>query len=394
MADEDIRMLLRAILDYFRWLTPPEDLREGRLRERYGQILIEFLIFAIHKGIDWKEMFAFNTFTAFRKHTGLKGTCPALMSLSVYLHEKGRIDQPLEIPHYQVQLPDIYEHYLLFLEQTKAVSKIHLTSSRRVLASLHAYLESQKIALSTLKIEHLDAFLGEFNRPLSTNSRKTYLYRLRDFVKYLYYERRVLGKDLAPLLKGPMLFSQSKPPKFLRPGEIQRLFASLKLNSPTQIRTYAMVHLAYSLGLRPVEISTITLDDISFQRAELSVQKRKSNNPLILPIPEKTLKAIAAYVLKVRPKSAYRELFLTAHAPYKPVSSGIVIYHISEAMKKAGLCSTSYWLRHSYAQHLLQIGRSIYEIKEMMGHESIRSTQRYLHIHTELMRKVLFDETL
>jgi len=63
-------------------------------------------------------------------------------------------------------------------------------------------------------------------------------------------------------------------------------------------------------------------------------------------------------------------------------------------MKKAGLCSTSYWLRHTYAQNLLQIGRSIYEIKEMMGHESIRSTQRYLHIHTELMRKVLFDETL
>jgi len=51
-------------------------------------------------------------------------------------------------------------------------------------------------------------------------------------------------------------------------------------------------------------------------------------------------------------------------------------------------------LRHSYAQHLLHIGSTIYEIKEMMGHESIQSTQRYLHIHTEMMRKVLFDETL
>ena len=394
MADEDIRMLLRAILDYFEGLTPPEDLREGRLREHVGQILIDFLIFSIHKDIAWKHMFTFDTFREFRKHTGLKGTCPALMSLSVYLHEKGRIDQPLEIPHYQVQLPDIYEHYLLYLQQTKEVPNRHITASRRVLASLHAYLENQKIALSALKIEHLDAFLGEFNKPLATNSRKTYLYRLRDFLKYLYYERRVVSKDLAPLLKGPLLFSQSQPPKFLRPGEIQQLFASLTLDTPTQIRTYAMVHLAYCLGLRPVEISAITLDDISFQRAELSIHKRKSNTPLILPIPEKTLKAITAYALKARAKSAYRELFLTAHAPYKPVSAAVVIYHISEAMKKAGLCSTSYWLRHSYAQHLLQIGRSIYEIKEMMGHENIRSTQRYLHIHTELMRKVLFNETL
>jgi site-specific recombinase XerD len=72
----------------------------------------------------------------------------------------------------------------------------------------------------------------------------------------------------------------------------------------------------------------------------------------------------------------------------------VVIHHIAKAMRKAGLSATTYWLRHSYAQQLLHIGRSIYEIKEMMGHQNIQSTQRYLHIHTELMRKVLFDETL
>ena len=67
---------------------------------------------------------------------------------------------------------------------------------------------------------------------------------------------------------------------------------------------------------------------------------------------------------------------------------------IKKAMKKAGLSSSAYWLRHTYAQNLLLIGRSIYEIKEMMGHQNIQSTQRYLHIDTERMRKVLFDETL
>jgi integrase/recombinase XerD len=85
---------------------------------------------------------------------------------------------------------------------------------------------------------------------------------------------------------------------------------------------------------------------------------------------------------------------LTACRPHKPISPQSVIHHIGKAIRKAGLTATTYWLRHSYAQHLLQIGRSIYEIKEMMGHHSIQSTQRYLHIHTDLMRKVLFDETL
>jgi site-specific recombinase XerD len=63
-------------------------------------------------------------------------------------------------------------------------------------------------------------------------------------------------------------------------------------------------------------------------------------------------------------------------------------------MKKAGLHSTAYWLRHTYAQNLLQIGRSIEEIKEMLGHDNVQSSNRYITIHTELMRKVLFDEEL
>jgi integrase/recombinase XerD len=394
VADEDIRILLHAILDYFEELKPVEKPSDGQLKERYAQILIEFLLYALRKDIAWKDMFTFDTFRAFRRNAGCKNTSRALMSLSEYLYEKGSIDQPLEIPSYQVQLPPLYEHYLCYLKHAKAASPIQLRSSRRVLASLHGYLENHKIALSTLKIEHLDAFLAEFTTPFSPVTCKVYRGRLRGFLQYLYYERGVGGKDLAPLLVGPPVFTQSNPPKFLRPEDIHTLFASLKLNGPTQIRTYAMIHLAYSLGLRPVEISRITLDDISFKKGELTVPNRKTTNPVILPIPDKTLKAIAAYALKLRPPTAHRALFLSSYAPYKPVSSGVVIYHISEAMKEAGLSSTPYWLRHSYAQNLLQIGRSIYEIKEMMGHENIRSTQRYLHIHTELMRKLLFHETL
>jgi site-specific recombinase XerD len=155
-----------------------------------------------------------------------------------------------------------------------------------------------------------------------------------------------------------------------------------------------MVHLAYSLGLRPVEISRITLDDISFKKRELALTKRKKGNPVTLPVPENTTKAIALYLSKDRPKSLSRVLFLTHHFPYHPVSSNTVTGYISKAMKAAGLSSSAYWLRHTYAQNLLHIGRSIYEVKEMMGHQNIQSTHRYLHINTELMRKVLFDEEL
>jgi len=155
-----------------------------------------------------------------------------------------------------------------------------------------------------------------------------------------------------------------------------------------------MIHLAYTLGLRPIEISKITLDDISFQKEELTVRNRKTKSPTILPLPKQTMKAIAAYVMKARPKAQYRPLFLTCQEPIRPIKAGTVILAIRKAMRQAELSSSAYWLRHTYAQNLLRIGRSIYEIKEMMGHESIQSTQRYLYIDTERMRKVLFHETL
>jgi site-specific recombinase XerD len=243
-----------------------------------------------------------------------------------------------------------------------------------------------------LKIEDLDHFLAE--RKVARSTRSIYRYCLRGFLKYLFRERRILKKDLAPLLVGPRMFCKHKPPKFLRPQEVQKLFASLPLSTPSDIRTYSIVHLAYALGLRPAEISTITLDDISFRKAELTLSNRKELNPVTLPLPEQTIKAIAAYLSKARPNSTSRWLFLNIPYPYTPMQPLSVCLCISKAMKRAGLSSSAYWLRHTYAQNLLHMGRSIYEIKEMLGHDTIHSTQKYLSIHVDLMRKVLFHETL
>ncbi len=62
-------------------------------------------------------------------------------------------------------------------------------------------------------------------------------------------------------------------------------------------------------------------------------------------------------------------------------------------MTKKNLGSSTYWLRHSFAQNMLESGMSIYEIKEMMGHKSLDSTKKYLSIHIGLMREVILDET-
>ena len=383
---------MEAILDYMRWVKSMDEHRGGSSSIRYTQILIDFLIYVIHKGIAWEKMFTVQSLGAFQTYSGYKGAQRAIKTLSEYLFSQGKIDQPLQLKKPQSPLPDIYEHYFVYLAQSRQPSHLYLRQVRRVLVSFHQYLKSHDLTLAKINIEYLDAFMASFK--LSQNTRKTYRYHLRGFLKYLYHDQRIIKRDLAPLLLGPPQFAQRKLPKFLRPKQVNKLFDCLELSTPTQKRTYAMVHLVYSLGLRPVEISRITLDDISFKKRELALTKRKKGNPVTLPVPENTIKAIALYLSKDRPKSLSRVLFLTHHFPYHPVSSNTVTGDISKAMKAAGLSSSAYWLRHTYAQNLLHIGRSIYEVKEMMGHQNIQSTHRYLHINTELMRKVLFDEEL
>jgi len=396
MADKDSRMLMEAIGDYMRWVRPVENTGASpgaiRYTRRLTWILMDFLNYAIYKGVAWEEMFTFDTLKAFKNYSGRKGSCSTLRALSDYLFRQGKIDQPLQVSKPDIPLPDIYEQYLLYHAQSLQPSAGHLSTLRRILRLLHEYLQRHNIRVPALKIDHLDAFMATLT--VSQNTRRNNRYYLRGFLKYLYNERKIIKRDLAPLLVGPPMFAQRKLPKFLRPKQVKKLFDFLTLSTPTQMRTYAMVHLAYSLGLRPVEISRITLDDISFQLAELTIKERKGGNPVTLPLPEKVIKAIALYVSKGRPESPCRHLFLAHQFPYWPVSSPTLVWHVSRAMKQAGLPSSAYWLRHTYAQNLLHIGRSIYEVKEMMGHQNIQSTQRYLHINTELMRKVLFDEQL
>jgi len=269
-----------------------------------------------------------------------------------------------------------------------------LKSIRRVLSALCDYFNQHGITLQRLRIEDLDCFMAEFCQPFLPGTCSNYRSTVRGFLSYLHQQRGILKKDLAPLLIGAPQFAKAKPPKFLRPHEVQLLFDSLSLTSPIDLRTYVMVHLAYTLGLRPCEICRITLDDIAFKKEKVSVEDRKNKQPLTLPIPEQTLKAIVAYMVGGRPDSQDRHLILSFHAPYGPIVPGLVGRYIQQAMHKAGLTSTPYWLRHSYAQHLLSSGASIYEIKEMLGHRHIESSRKYLHIHTDLMREVILDEPL
>ena len=138
--------------------------------------------------------------------------------------------------------------------------------------------------MAALTIEHIDAFFADFNGNFSQSTCKVYRSIVRGFLSYLFHQRQILKRDLAPLVVGAPIFARAKPPTFLRADELKKLFDNIDLSSQSGLRTYAMLQLAYTLGLRPIEICQITLDNISFRKAELNINWRKCHNPLKLPV--------------------------------------------------------------------------------------------------------------
>jgi site-specific recombinase XerD len=292
------------------------------------------------------------------------------------------------------RLPEIYQAYLDYYQSTRQASYKKVMQIKRVLVPFEQYLLRFKIRLTRLRIEHIDAFLAEFYVGFAPRTCGLYRSYLRGFLRYLYHERGILRKDLAPLVVGAPMFSRAKPPKFLRPLEVKQLLANLNLSSPFNIQTCALVHLAYFLGLRPQEICRIRMKDISFTQAELTVEDRKNKVPIKLPLDDTLLKSIAAYVIGVRAENEHRELFLTVSSPHRPMCLSSVYRYISRCVKAVNPSASPYWLRHTNAQNLLESGASIFEIKEMLGHRSIESSRMYLHIHTKLMREVILGEEI
>lgn len=288
----------------------------------------------------------------------------------------------------------VCQEYLIYYRKTRQGGHTQIQTIGRILKALGHYLETSHIRLPDMDIEHVDMFLSVFNRPYARSSQRLYRSYLRCFLRYLYCECDLLSRDLAELVVGPPMFAKAKPPKFLRPHEIRQLFDRLPHSTNSELRTYAMVHLAFFMGLRPSEISRLTLDDIHFTEEHIVSEDRKNTHPLELPIPESALKAVAAYIVGARPESEYRTLFLLLTPPSKPMSPGLVGGYLTGALRNAGLNGTAYWLRHTYAQNLLESGAELFELKQMLGHDSIESTGKYLSIHVNLMRKVLFDEIL
>jgi site-specific recombinase XerD len=314
-------VLKKAIEEYLLWMI---DAGYGQIPwQNHQAMLYLFADFVDHQGIAFESAFTFQTMQDFQKLQGSIHAVPAVRGLSRYLYEKGQIDSPIQKP--LPPLPQIYEQYLKFFNQSKQVHPLNLRHGRVTMIALNKYLQAHKIILNNITIEDIDQFMQEYTQKYQPATRQKIRSRIKDFLRYLYLEQGILKRDLAPFIVGAPIFARSKPPRFLYPEQIQRLFNEQIPSSPQEIRAYAMLHLAFYLGLRPKEISLLTLDDIFFQRKEIRIPYRKNTNTTVFPLPKNAIQAISAYIINVRIKTNGRRIFYKVIPPYKKSTWGQVI---------------------------------------------------------------------
>ncbi len=186
----------------------------------------------------------------------------------------------------------------------------------------------------------------------------------------------------------------SNLPNTLTIKEIDKIISSIKLSSKTGLRNIAIIELLYSCGLRVSELVHLKISDLFFKESLIKVTG-KGNKERFVPISKQSQLYINNYIQDIRSyqkiKKGFEDtLFLNERGT---ILSRVMIFLILKKLKEVSNIKKKigpHTLRHSFATHLIENGADLITIQKMMGHESITTTERYLHVN----KKHLIDSVL
>jgi integrase/recombinase XerD len=178
----------------------------------------------------------------------------------------------------------------------------------------------------------------------------------------------------------------SSLPRGLEAGQVTRLLSSCDRSTPLGRRDFAILTLLSRLGLRACEVARLSLDDIDWRAGELTIRGKGSTIER-LPLTHDVGEALVSYLRDGRPTSASREVFLSARAPLRALSSAAVTAVVRYACDRAGLDRVgAHRLRHTVATELLRAGAPLPQIAPILRHASVSTTAIYAKVDREALR--------
>lgn len=283
-----------------------------------------------------------------------------------------------------------YRQYLA-LERGRAENTVQ--GYLRDLKKAAAFFEEErKLNPDQIRLPDLEAFLKEMaGSGVSARSQARMISSLKGFFKFLILEDDI-AQDPSELLESPKL--GQKLPIYLEEEEIDRLLAAIDLSRAEGHRNLAIFETLYGCGLRVSELIGLRLSGLFFKEGVLRVTG-KGDKERLVPINAAAMKAIELYRQEVRVHldiARGHEDFLFLNRRGKQLSRAMIFHLTKQYAQKAGLRKkiSPHTFRHSFATHLVRNGADLRAVQDMLGHESITTTEIYTHLnHRQLRETVL-----
>ena len=256
------------------------------------------------------------------------------------------------------------------------------------------YLNLKELNLSPLEItgDELEEFIFWLNGlGLGARSQARILSGLKSFFKYLLMED-LIDNDPTILLEGPRL--RRKIPEVLSYEEVAEIIAAIDLSQPHGTRNRAMLETLYACGLRVSELINLKISNLFFDIGFIKVIG-KNDKERIVPIGDEAVKHINFYMEGVRrvQKNIHKDhannVFLNRRG--KTLSRVMVFTIVKDLAALAGIQKnvSPHTFRHSFATHLVEGGADLKAVQDMLGHESITTTEIYTHLDTDYLKDVI-----
>ena len=282
-----------------------------------------------------------------------------------------------------------FQHYLK-IERGLSQNTVH--SYRLDVQKLMRYLQTHSITADPIdiKVELIQQFLYELAKNANARTQSRVISGLRSFFDYLVFENYRKSNPLEQI-EAPKI--GRKLPDTLAVLEIDKIVAAIDLSKPLGERNRAIIETLYSCGLRVSELTHLKISDLFFEEGFLKVTG-KGDKQRFVPIGVNTQKFINLYRQHWRSlieiTAEHKDtLFLNQRG--KQLTRAMIFTIVKKLTEKAGIQKSisPHTFRHSFATHLLENGADLRAIQMMLGHESITTTEIYMHLDKSHLKKVM-----
>lgn len=283
-----------------------------------------------------------------------------------------------------------YENYLRL---EKSLSQNSVTAYINDVNKLIKFLERDDIMLAPnkIKLQHLKDFIQWLNEcGVSPRTQARTISGIKSFYKYLLIEEKITS-DPTALLEPPKI--GRKLPDILSLEEIDSLMESIDLKKAEGQRNKAMLETLYSCGLRVSELVNLKMTNLYFDQGYVKIEG-KADKERLVPVSNRAVNEINKYLkgyrktLKIH-KDSENILFLNRRG--KRLSRVMVFTIIKNLAEKVGINKkiSPHTFRHSFATHLINGGADLRAVQEMLGHESILTTEIYTHLDRDYLKDTI-----